>query len=117
MQGSDEGVQGRRVQPEEASEVSDVVSVILIFLPVTAPSRLIFYEPVGKGGGIAAKSFDQISRFVGAAYDKIASCECDNGCNICKTLVQTHISQISDPETLVLRHFRSVLPRAQHRRF
>ena len=38
---------------------------------------------MGKGGGIAAKSFDQISHFVGAAYDKIATCECEEGCNSC----------------------------------
>ena len=63
--------------------------------------RLIFYEPVGKGGGIAAKSFDRISHFIGAAYDKITTCECEKGCNSCTVPVcSTHIIQLSDLEVL-----------------
>jgi DEAD/DEAH box helicase domain-containing protein len=49
-------------------------------------SRLIFYEPVGKGGGLAAKSFDGVSRFIGAAYDQVAACECETGCDSCALL-------------------------------
>lgn len=101
MQGPDKGVQGHGVESEETSEVSAVVfSAVFQYLHFNANAlfRLIFYEPVGKGGGIAAKSFDQISRFVGAAYDKITTCGCENGCETCTILMWTHVSLPSDLE-------------------
>ncbi|KAF9792472.1 P-loop containing nucleoside triphosphate hydrolase protein [Thelephora terrestris] len=47
------------------------------------PARLIFYEPAGKGGGLAAKSFDRLSHFIGSAYDQVVTCECEKGCDSC----------------------------------
>ena len=84
MQSPDEGVQGREVETQEASEVSVVVSsTIQWYSHLDVLSRLIFYEPVGKGGGLAAKSFDRISHFVSAAYDTVSACECEGGCDSC----------------------------------
>lgn len=64
--------------------MSVVVSSMIRWYPhLDVLFRLIFYESVGKGGGLAAKSFDRISHFVGAAYDAVSQCECEGGCDSC----------------------------------
>ncbi|PIL23843.1 hypothetical protein GSI_13594 [Ganoderma sinense ZZ0214-1] len=47
------------------------------------PARLIFFEPSGKHGGVAAKAFDHVNDILRDAHDKIEACSCDQGCNSC----------------------------------
>lgn len=68
---------------------------------------------MGKGGGLAAKSFDRVSHFIGAAYDQVATCECEKGCDSCAVLPQSpHITR-SDVEVFIIRYLGPVLPGAQ----
>ncbi|GLB35145.1 putative DNA replication factor CDT1 like [Lyophyllum shimeji] len=47
------------------------------------PARLIFYDAIGKGGGVAAKAFDNVNEILRNAYEAIETCECDEGCYHC----------------------------------
>ncbi|KAI0080595.1 DEAD/H helicase [Panus rudis PR-1116 ss-1] len=47
------------------------------------PARLIFYEPSGNSGGIAAKAFDHVSATLREAAEAIEACECEEGCTNC----------------------------------
>lgn len=47
------------------------------------PARLIFYEPTGKGEGIAVKAFDHVSDILRDAHDAVESCQCEEGCAAC----------------------------------
>ncbi|KAH9946253.1 P-loop containing nucleoside triphosphate hydrolase protein [Epithele typhae] len=47
------------------------------------PARLIFYEPTGKGGGVAVKAFDHTNDILRDAHDRVESCECKDGCAAC----------------------------------
>ncbi|KAG6909832.1 hypothetical protein DXG01_015105 [Tephrocybe rancida] len=44
------------------------------------PARLIFYDTIDKGGGVAAKAFDSVNELLRKAYDAIEACDCDEGC-------------------------------------
>lgn len=46
-------------------------------------NRLIFYEPTGKGEGIAVKAFDHVSDILRDAHDAVESCQCEEGCAAC----------------------------------
>ncbi|KAF4604071.1 hypothetical protein EYR38_004493 [Pleurotus pulmonarius] len=47
------------------------------------PARLIFYDTPGKGGGVAAKAFDQSYAILHKAMNTVESCSCDEGCTNC----------------------------------
>lgn len=47
------------------------------------PARLIFYDAIGKGGGVAAKAFDNVHNIVKKAYETVISCNCEQGCATC----------------------------------
>ncbi|KII88939.1 hypothetical protein PLICRDRAFT_175191 [Plicaturopsis crispa FD-325 SS-3] len=47
------------------------------------PGRLIFYDPIGKDGGVAAKAFDHVTEFLNKAQNTIEECPCDAGCPDC----------------------------------
>ncbi|KAJ7590973.1 DEAD/H helicase [Mycena floridula] len=53
--------------------------------PRKRPARLIFYDIVGQGGGVAAKAFDHVHEIFLKAHNKIESCPCeeDRGCMLC----------------------------------
>ncbi|KAJ3572806.1 hypothetical protein NP233_g2842 [Leucocoprinus birnbaumii] len=44
------------------------------------PARLIFYDAIGKGGGIAAKAFDYARETLTKAHNAVETCSCDHGC-------------------------------------
>ncbi|KAI0807176.1 P-loop containing nucleoside triphosphate hydrolase protein [Fomes fomentarius] len=47
------------------------------------PARLIFYEPSGKGGGVAVKAFDHVNELLHDAHERVESCDCEEGCTAC----------------------------------
>ncbi|KAI1787885.1 P-loop containing nucleoside triphosphate hydrolase protein [Ganoderma leucocontextum] len=47
------------------------------------PARLIFFEPSGKHGGVAAKAFDHVNDILQDAHDRVETCHCDEGCDAC----------------------------------
>ncbi|KAJ4480369.1 P-loop containing nucleoside triphosphate hydrolase protein [Lentinula edodes] len=47
------------------------------------PARLIMYDPVGHGSGVAAKAFEHVSNILHRARAAIESCECALGCTKC----------------------------------
>lgn len=47
------------------------------------PARLIFYEPTGKTGGVAAKAFDHVSDVLHDAMQTVEACSCEMGCTKC----------------------------------
>ncbi|KAJ3815694.1 hypothetical protein F5876DRAFT_71708 [Lentinula aff. lateritia] len=47
------------------------------------PARLIMYDPVGHGSGVAAKAFEHVSDILHRARAAIESCECELGCTKC----------------------------------
>ncbi|KXN90485.1 Putative ATP-dependent helicase HRQ1 [Leucoagaricus sp. SymC.cos] len=49
----------------------------------TVPIRLIFYDSIGKGGGIAAKAFDYARETLTKAHKAIEMCRCQDGCMKC----------------------------------
>jgi hypothetical protein len=57
MQSQRKGIQSQRNQPKETSEVKLFIMAYCERC-VTVFFRLIFYDAIGKGGGVAAKAFD-----------------------------------------------------------
>ncbi|KAF9452846.1 DEAD/H helicase [Macrolepiota fuliginosa MF-IS2] len=47
------------------------------------PARLIFYDSIGKGGGVAAKAFDYAHETLRKAHLAIENCRCQDGCTKC----------------------------------
>ncbi|KAJ3860339.1 DEAD/H helicase, partial [Lentinula novae-zelandiae] len=47
------------------------------------PARLIMYDPVGHGSGVAAKAFEHVSDILHRARAAIEGCECELGCTKC----------------------------------
>ncbi|KAG5645882.1 hypothetical protein DXG03_005029 [Asterophora parasitica] len=47
------------------------------------PARIIFYDTVGKGGGVAAKAFDNVNELLQKACKAIETCDCVEGCAAC----------------------------------
>ncbi|KAH6918791.1 DEAD/H helicase [Coprinopsis sp. MPI-PUGE-AT-0042] len=47
------------------------------------PARLIFYDAVGKGGGVSSKAFDQVETILERACDLVVNCPCEEGCAKC----------------------------------
>jgi len=47
------------------------------------PGRLIFYDAVGKGGGVAAKAFDHVNDILRNACNAVEACGCSEGCTNC----------------------------------
>ncbi|KAF8644124.1 hypothetical protein AX16_008653 [Volvariella volvacea WC 439] len=47
------------------------------------PARLIFYDAIGKGGGVTPKAFDHVSNILSKAYEAVESCPCEDGCTKC----------------------------------
>jgi DEAD/DEAH box helicase domain-containing protein len=47
------------------------------------PARIIFYDSIGKGGGVAAKAFDNVYDTLRKAHEVIISCSCEEGCGNC----------------------------------
>ncbi|KAJ4501783.1 P-loop containing nucleoside triphosphate hydrolase protein [Lentinula lateritia] len=47
------------------------------------PARLIMYDPVGHGSGVAAKAFEHASDILHRARAAIEGCECELGCTKC----------------------------------
>ncbi|KAF5391897.1 hypothetical protein D9757_001704 [Collybiopsis confluens] len=47
------------------------------------PARVIIYDPVGKGSGVAAKAFEQTSDIIHKTLAAVESCDCDDGCAKC----------------------------------
>ncbi|KAG5651282.1 hypothetical protein H0H81_009225 [Sphagnurus paluster] len=47
------------------------------------PARLIFYDAIGKGGGVAAKAFDDANSLLQNARKAIETCDCKEGCANC----------------------------------
>ncbi|TFK42769.1 DEAD/H helicase [Crucibulum laeve] len=47
------------------------------------PARLIFYDAIGKGGGVSAKAFDIVHELLQKASAAIDRCECERGCTNC----------------------------------
>ncbi|KAG6854962.1 hypothetical protein C0991_009785 [Blastosporella zonata] len=48
-----------------------------------ASCRLIFYDTIDKGGGVAAKAFDNVNELLRKACGAIEACDCDGGCTEC----------------------------------
>lgn len=47
------------------------------------PARLIFYDSIGKGGGVSARAFDNVQSILEQASDVVTNCPCDDGCTKC----------------------------------
>ncbi|KAF8677689.1 DNA replication factor CDT1 like [Rhizoctonia solani] len=47
------------------------------------PARLIWYDAAGDGSGVCAKAFDHISALLWEAFEKVESCQCEDGCPSC----------------------------------
>ncbi|KAG6874311.1 hypothetical protein C0995_001536 [Termitomyces sp. Mi166 len=47
------------------------------------PARLIFYDAIDKGGGVAAKALDHVNQLLRQACDAIEFCQCNEGCTQC----------------------------------
>ncbi|KAJ4488352.1 DEAD/H helicase [Lentinula aciculospora] len=47
------------------------------------PARLIMYDPVGHGSGVAAKAFEHTSNILHKAWEAVDNCECERGCAKC----------------------------------
>jgi len=47
------------------------------------PARLVFFDPPGTEGSIAARAFDYISGLVHQAFETVESCACREGCARC----------------------------------
>lgn len=47
------------------------------------PARLIFYDSIGKGGGVSAKAFDHVEATLLQACDIVTNCPCEEGCTKC----------------------------------
>ncbi|KAJ7168143.1 DEAD/H helicase [Mycena crocata] len=47
------------------------------------PARLIFYDTIGRGGGISTRAFDNVYELLGKAEQAIDACDCDLGCTKC----------------------------------
>jgi len=47
------------------------------------PGRLIFYDSVGKGGGVAARAFDHVNDLLRNACNAVEACDCAEGCKNC----------------------------------
>ncbi|KAF7440973.1 hypothetical protein PC9H_001322 [Pleurotus ostreatus] len=47
------------------------------------PARLIFYDTPGRGGGVAAKAFDQSYAILHKAMSTVEGCSCFEGCTNC----------------------------------
>jgi len=47
------------------------------------PARLIFYDTIGKGGGVAAKAFDNVHEILEEAWNTVRTCNCEAGCVTC----------------------------------
>ncbi|KAG5716255.1 putative ATP-dependent helicase HRQ1 [Termitomyces sp. T112] len=47
------------------------------------PARLIFYDAIDKGGGVAAKALDHVNQLLRQACNAMECCECNEGCTQC----------------------------------
>ncbi|CEL61922.1 hypothetical protein RSOLAG1IB_04672 [Rhizoctonia solani AG-1 IB] len=47
------------------------------------PARLIWYNAAGDGSGVCAKAFDHISGLLWEAFERVESCQCEDGCPSC----------------------------------
>ncbi|EAU88392.2 DEAD/H helicase [Coprinopsis cinerea okayama7 len=60
------------------------------------PARLIFYDAVGKGGGVSSKAFDEVEAILDRACTVVCSCSCEDGCAKCvQSLVCKEANQVS----------------------
>ncbi|RDB21503.1 ATP-dependent helicase hrq1 [Hypsizygus marmoreus] len=61
------------------------------------PARLIFYDAIGKGGGVAAKAFDNVNTILPKAYEAVESCSCEAGCSQCVQSPACKEGNLRDP--------------------
>ncbi|KAJ2931416.1 hypothetical protein H1R20_g5708, partial [Candolleomyces eurysporus] len=60
------------------------------------PARLIFYDSIGKGGGVSARAFDNVESTLEQALDVVSHCSCEDGCTKCvQSLVCKEANQVS----------------------
>ncbi|TFK25045.1 DEAD/H helicase [Coprinopsis marcescibilis] len=60
------------------------------------PARLIFYDSVGKGGGVSAKAFDEVQPLLERACTVVCECPCEEGCAKCvQSLICKESNQVS----------------------
>ncbi|EKM82852.1 hypothetical protein AGABI1DRAFT_125317 [Agaricus bisporus var. burnettii JB137-S8] len=48
-----------------------------------AEKEIIFYDSIGKGGGVAAKAFDYAHETLRKAHSALENCHCEEGCGNC----------------------------------
>ncbi|KAG6833473.1 hypothetical protein H0H87_006045 [Tephrocybe sp. NHM501043] len=60
------------------------------------PARLIFYDTIDKGGGVAAKAFDNVNDLLRKGCSAIEACGCNEGCTECKSGPKRDVSSTED---------------------
>ncbi|KAJ2916877.1 hypothetical protein MD484_g3585, partial [Candolleomyces efflorescens] len=47
------------------------------------PARLIFFDSIGKGGGVSARAFDNVESILEQSLNVVSRCPCEDGCTKC----------------------------------
>jgi len=81
VQGSCERVQDHGVAEKKTGTASFTLVYNAAYLLIS--SSLIFYDSVGKGGGVAARAFDHVNDLLRNACNAVEACDCAEGCKNC----------------------------------